>query len=52
MPHAPRLWPAVPCSSQRERAVGQGIRAVAAHELAREQRADRAVGVPHLAVGS
>ena len=41
MPQAPRLCPAVPRELQRERAVGQPVGAEPAHDLAREQRADR-----------
>ena len=47
MPQAPRLCPAVPREPQRERAVGERVGAEAAHDLAREQRADGAVGVVH-----
>ena len=47
MPQAPRLWPAVPVSRSVSAPSAQRVGAEAAHDLAREQRADRAVGVVH-----
>ena len=50
MPQAPRLCPAVPRSCSVSAPSAQRLGAEAAHDLAREQRADRAVGVAHVAL--
>ena len=50
MPNAPRLCPAVPRRCSVSAPVGERVGAEAAHDLARDQRADRAVGVAHRAL--